>query len=136
MLQRIQTLWLLLATVCCYFTTKLEFYAGTGVDGIPAELNAITPNLLLTILTVAIGVANLIIIFLYKQMRLQIRMTIVVLLAAIILIVLYFIQLRDFATGTISIWSIIYFGIPVCEALALNGIMKDAKMVRDMDRFR
>lgn len=136
MIQRVQTLWLLLTVLCCYLTTRFEFYAGTGLDSNPAELKSDTEHLLLLLLTAAIGISSLVTIFLFKQMKLQIRLTLAILLASVILIVLYFLALREFSSGTISIWSIFYFGIPVSLALALNGIMKDDKMVRDMDRFR
>jgi hypothetical protein len=65
MLQRIQTIWLLAASAAAFITLKLSFFSGNKyVDNVKTfeELNGMS-NVILMILTVALAVASLIIIF-------------------------------------------------------------------------
>ena len=135
MIQRIQSVWLLLAAVCSFLTLKFEFYAGTDTAGQPLHLTT-QSNILLTILASGTGIASLITIFLYKQRKLQIRIASVTFIASAILITLLFLQLKNFTTGTISLWSVFYFAIPVLLILALRGIWKDEKLIKSMDKLR
>lgn len=135
MIQRIQTLWLLAATTCSFLTLRFEFYAGTDSMGKATQLTSQT-TVLLTILASGIGIASLIAIFLYKQRKLQIKITGFTFIAAALLITLLFLQLKTFTAGTISLWSIFYFAIPVLLLMALRGIMKDEKLVKSMDKLR
>jgi hypothetical protein len=135
MLQRIQSIWLLLAAVCSFLTLQFEFYAGTDLLGQAAKISSRT-NLPFTILACGIGFAALICIFLYKQRKLQIRISLLGLLASIGLIALLFGQIKLFATGTISLWAVFYFLIPVFFVLAWRGIAKDEKLVKSMDKLR
>jgi phosphatidylserine synthase len=135
MIQRIQSLWLLAAAVCSFLTLKFEFYAGTNIEKHPAVLNGLS-SIVFTILTAAIGVAALITIFLYKQRKLQIRISSICFAAAVLLITLYFLKLKNFTAGTISLWSVFYFAIPVLLILAMRGIWKDEKLIKSMDKLR
>ena len=135
MLQRIQSIWLLLATVCSFLTLKFEFYAGTDLLGQAAKLNAQT-SLLLTILAAGVGVASLISIFLFKQRKLQMRVAGIAFVVAAAFITLLFLQFKFFTSGTISLWSVFYFAIPVFLLLAIRGIWKDEKLIKSMDKLR
>lgn len=135
MIQRIQSIWLLLAAVCSFLTLRFEFYAGTDAAGQPSLLTTQT-NTLHTILAAGTGIASLIAIFLYKQRKLQIRITLFTFIASAILITLLFLQLKNFSSGTISLWSVFYFAIPIFLLLALRGIWKDEKLIKSMDKLR
>lgn len=135
MIQRIQTLWLTLVTVCSFLTLKFEFYAGTDVNNNARKLTS-QYNVFFIILAAGIGIAALITLFLYKQRKLQIRITGFTFIAAAIFITLLFLKLKDFTTGTISLWSVFYFAIPVLLVMALLGILKDEKLVKSMDKLR
>jgi Domain of unknown function (DUF4293) len=135
MLQRIQSLWLLAAAVCSFLTLKFEFYAGTVVNNQSSYLNA-QYNILFTILAAGIGIACLITIFLYKQRKLQMRIAGFTLVGAAIFITLLFLKLKTFTAGTISLWSVFYFAIPVLLILAMRGIWKDEKLIKSMDKLR
>jgi hypothetical protein len=135
MLQRTQSIWLLAAAVCSFITLKFEFYAGTDANNIAKQLTS-QYNLLFIMLAAGTGIASLITIFLYKQRKLQMRITGFTLTAAAIFITLLFLKLKDFQTGTISLWSVFYFAIPVLLIMALRGILKDEKLVKSMDKLR
>ncbi|MBL0145112.1 MAG: DUF4293 family protein [Chitinophagaceae bacterium] len=66
MLQRIQSVWLLLATVCSFLTIKFPFYSGTNSKGEASYQLVATENIYLLVLTIAIAVVLLITIFYTK----------------------------------------------------------------------
>ena len=140
MIQRKQTLWLLLATIASFLTLQLPFYTGNVVDAI-TNVNAFTElnaryNILITIISVAVGVIALITIFLYNDRKKQIVFSTLNCLLSITVIVLYFLQIKKFTDGAISITSLIALVIPVLIILAIIGINKDEKLIKSVDRLR
>ncbi|MBK8496661.1 MAG: DUF4293 family protein [Chitinophagaceae bacterium] len=66
MIQRIQSLWLLLAAACAFAGLKFSFYSGTKpTDPLLKELNG-TETILLMITGIAVGGLALITIFFFK----------------------------------------------------------------------
>lgn len=138
MLRRIQTVWLLLATVCSGLCFKLPFYTGDWQkDLFPAvvDLNAKT-TLGFTIMDIAVGVLALVSIFLFKNRKTQLQTAVLGLLLSLVMIVLFFIEMTHFNSGTIALWIIDYLAIPVFFFLALRGIRKDINLIRGLDRLR
>ena len=140
MIQRKQTLWLLLATIAAFLTLQFPFYTGNVVDTI-TNVNAFTElnaryNILITIISVAVGVIALITIFLYNDRKKQIVFSTLNCLLSITVIVLYFLQIKKFTDGAISITSLIALVIPVLIVLAIIGIYKDEKLIKSVDRLR
>ena len=136
MIQRLQSLWLLLAAVCAFLTFRVSFFYGlkTGATA-NEELNAASAMLL--IITAAItGLGAFIAIFLYKNRKLQLRITAVVLVVSILNLVLYFMHTKEYATGKFSLTSVVSFVIPVLLLLAIRGIWKDQKLIKSLDRLR
>ena len=134
MIQRLQSLWLLLAAISTFLTYNFPFYSGTtatGYEKLNAQFN--TPVLLLTALS---GVGCIIIIFLYKQRKLQFRLTIAAFLLAVLNIIYYFKLSGQFTNGNISLTAVFYFILPVLIFLAARGIWKDARLVKNLDRLR
>ena len=93
MIQRIQSIWLLLAAVCSFLTFRVSFFYGlkTGAT-INEPLNA-TTDILLIICAAATGLGSFIAIFLYKDRKVQLRVTIIALIISLVSLVLYFVQL-------------------------------------------
>ncbi|RYY38719.1 MAG: DUF4293 family protein [Chitinophagaceae bacterium] len=143
MLQRIQSVWLLLAGAFAATTFRFPFYAGSWRDStwtvvvppMPKELNA-QSSLLLTILTAVICGLAFVTIFLYGNRKLQMRFAIVGLVLALALLTLYFLEFAQFTDGTMALSSVFYFAIPVSFFLAIRGIVRDNKLIRSMDRLR
>ncbi|HET9056566.1 MAG TPA: DUF4293 domain-containing protein [Chitinophagaceae bacterium] len=135
MIQRTQSLWLLITAVCSFLTLKFDFYAGTDAAGIASQLSAKT-NMVLTILASGIGTASFITIFLYKQRKLQIKICAFAFIVSAIFLTLLFLKLKNFASGTISLWAIFYFAIPLFLIFAMRGIWKDEKLIKSMDKLR
>jgi uncharacterized membrane-anchored protein len=142
MIQRIQTLWLLIAAAFAFLSLKLSFFAGQKIVNEVAahvELNAATAdNLLVLISSVAVGLLALIAVFLFKQRKPQLRLVIVALLLSIVNIVLFIMEAQKFIPhqGNYSLTSVFVFLIPVFLILAARGISKDEKLIKSLDRLR
>jgi 4-amino-4-deoxy-L-arabinose transferase-like glycosyltransferase len=140
MIQRIQTVWLLLASIAAFLTLKLSFFSGNKVDAITSAkqflpLTAKTNDILL-VLTVSVAVAALVIIFLYKDRKRQMMVTSAILVLSVINIILYFTETKKFVEGSFNLTALIAFFIPVFLAFALGAIWKDEKLVKSTDRLR
>ena len=136
MIQRIQSLWLLLASACAFATFKFSYYSGNKAgDTVLHELNA-TGNLLLMITTIAVGVLALFNIFLYKKRTLQLRLCVLGIFLEAVLIFLYYREVKTFTQGTYSLTAILHSIIVLSFFLAARAINKDEKLVKDSDRLR
>ncbi|NCT94018.1 MAG: DUF4293 domain-containing protein [Chitinophagaceae bacterium] len=135
MIQRIQTLWLLLASVCGFATLRLPFYVGsTGTN--PAESFTAMSGIFILILTIAAAIVALVDIFLYKNRPLQLKLGFAGLAASIVILVLYFMAIRQYDAGALTLYSVAAFAVPVFYVLAIRGIYKDEKLVKSLDRLR
>ncbi len=138
MLQRMQTIWLLLAAVFSFFTLRFPVYNGNKLVNGMSEYNMLsaTSSLFLIILSVAAGMIALIAVLLYKNRSLQQKLCFAGLLLFIVSGVLYYMQIKSFAEGAFSLWAVFYFLVPVCFILAMRGIYRDQKLVKSIDRLR
>jgi hypothetical protein len=139
MIQRIQSVWLLLAAIFAAITFSIPFYVGamTDVAGLSAttQLTAKT-NLLLTTLTVLSGATAFGAIFLFENRKLQLKVSILGILFTILLLVVYILQLKNFTSGSFALSCVIHFGIMAFYILAIRGIRKDEKLIKSLDRLR
>ena len=55
---------------------------------------------------------------------------------AVINIIIYFSEVKKFVSGNMSLTAILAFAIPIFLVLAVNGIYKDEKLVKSLDRLR
>jgi hypothetical protein len=153
MLQRKQTLWMLLALVCAALTFKFAFYFGNmkvGLNGIaPLEVKALptfgagsvsagSGSILILIVTVVIIVGTLINIFNFKARKKQLWLTIGLIFLSLLNILLYYWKsgVPPFESGSFSVGMLFTLAIPVFLVLAANGIRKDEKLVKSADRLR
>lgn len=137
MIQRIQSIWLLLAAVCAFLTLKFSTYVGTNKDLIPSSfLNGITTFPLIAV-TLATGIVALFTIFLYKNRKQQGWFT---LLAGVLEVGLLFLYYREIETyvgkGTFSITAILHAFVILFLILAARGIRSDEKLIKDSNRLR
>lgn len=138
MIQRIQSLWLLLAAVFAAVTFKFPFYSGDWLKDIipsPIPLNAET-TIWLSILTVLTGAVAFVTIFLFDNRKLQLKLCYLGIFLSVVLIVVYFLEMANFASGSIALWCVFHFAILTCYILATRGIWKDEKLIKSMDRIR
>jgi peptidoglycan/LPS O-acetylase OafA/YrhL len=138
MIQRIQTLWLLLAAVFDAITFRFPFYNGDWTkDTIPTPIDldadTTTPLLLITIVTGALAFAA---IFLFGNRKLQLKLAIVGLLLAIGMLVVYFLEMQNFTSGTIALSCVFHFAVAALYIMAIRGIRNDEKLIKSLDRLR
>jgi NO-binding membrane sensor protein with MHYT domain len=138
MLQRIQSVWLLLVAAFDLTTFRFPFYSGDwSKDQISAvvDLNART-EFWLSALSAVIGVLAFITIFIFKNRKQQLRLTYLGILLTAGLLALYFVEMSTFLSGNIALWCLFYFAMLVSYIFAARGIKSDERLIRSMDRLR
>ena len=139
MIQRVQSLWLLLAAVFAFLTFKMPFYSGMKKDIVPphVELNS-TSQIALLILSSIVIILCFVAMVMFKNRKRQLTITIVNTIFSIVLIVVYFLQIPKFdpGSGTLSLSSLFTLFIPIFLVLAARGIWKDEKLIKSLDRLR
>lgn len=141
MLQRMQSVWLLLAAICAVLSIKYPFFSGNiETTEHLANFQYLTAsfNIWILITTVAMACIAAIDIFLYKNRKMQSRLAILGILLSIGNIFLYLKEIHRFIEhqGSHTITSIFVFAIPILFFLAARGIYKDQKLVKSLDRLR
>jgi len=139
MIQRQQSLWLLLAAICSFLSFLFPFFGGanqniTATSGTMATLNA-GSNFFLMVLTGGSILLSLVTIFLFKDRKLQLRLSIAGLAISVLAIILYFAETRKLP-GVIALSSVFVFIVPVCYLMAARGIWKDQKLVKSLNKLR
>jgi hypothetical protein len=136
MIQRVQTIWMLLAAIAVFLTLKFSFYSGTLVTDNSFHSLIATDNFLLMVLTSALGTAILINIFLFRHRLIQFKICIIALIIECLLLFLYLRELKNYSKGTYDLWAIFHLVTIITLILAARGIYKDEKLVKDSNRLR
>jgi peptidoglycan/LPS O-acetylase OafA/YrhL len=139
MLQRIQSIWLLLAAIAAFLTLNFSFFTGnitTATQTRQFEKLTAFGHPLLLILSIALGTTCFICIFLYKNRKLQLQLCLAALAGSVLLLILFYYETQKFVEGAYAITALIALIIPVLLILAARGISKDEKLVKSLDRLR
>jgi len=150
MIQRIQTIWLLLATLVSALLF-LDWYTGYVYKADIAQgLGSVVKRLTVTehfpslILVVVMALIPLIAIFMFKNRKQQRTLTQVGILSCIAFISVNLMRINSFTTstaptptnGSYQPGSVLPLFVILFLILAWRGISKDEKLVRSMDRLR
>ena len=136
MIQRIQSVWLLIASIVSFLTLKLSFYSGTYLpDNLYHQLNG-KENLTLMIPTIALGMLSFITIFLFKSRPTQMWLSLVAIILDLVIIFLYYRATKDFTKGDFAITAALHIIVIIALVLATRGINKDEKLIKDSNRLR
>ena len=153
MIQRIQTLYLLIATALMavtIFTPMAQFFDGTQEYTLTAfalkDAAGVTaqPTIYMGILLALAGVLPFIVIFLFKNRQLQIRLCaaeIELLVGSLVVMgIYYYLSARLFDSvnglGNLKLGVIMPLLSIVFVALATRAIFRDEVLVRSLDRIR
>lgn len=136
MIQRIQTIWLLLAAALVFLTIKMPFYSGTDSTEFTFRYLTGTSNLLILILSSSLGTCILVSIFMFKNRKVQTRLILLCLLVECLVMYLYYRELANFNEGGLSFWSILHPVVLILLIMALRGIYRDAKIIKESNRLR
>lgn len=138
MIQRIQTLWLFLASA----NSALIWFLPVLTDETTNRNFFINESLLLTILVVSSGIIPFVNIFLFKKRSTQKQLIILNLCLAVAIISLEYIEISSFKTrlgieqGHWQISAIFPFFIILFLVFAYRGIRRDEKLISSTDRMR
>ena len=141
MIQRIQTVWLLLAAIAAFLFTQLPLFSGT-LAGETLQRFMPTENLLLFALGIALALLAFDAIFLFKNRALQSRLAVFGIIGSIALIALEVWQIEVFKEknpllkGNYSWGSLIPIVLFIFFIMALKNIRKDEKLIKSLDRLR
>lgn len=136
MIQRQQTLWLLLATVCAILSFTMSFYTGTELDNPNSHVIVdAASSLFLILFTGASMILSLVTIFLFKDRKLQIRLCLIGLALSILILLFYYLAIKN-VNGTPSLSAILVLLIPVSYFMAFRRIRADQKLVKSLDKLR
>jgi hypothetical protein len=143
MIQRIQSLWLLIVALTAFATSTLTLYVGDLPNNggqIPFKLAS---NLLLVIIVILLGILALICLFLFKNRKLQFKLSVVgVILSIGFLFLEYYIVENIFKpahavqTGSYQIGALLPLVMAVFYFLAARGMYKDERLIKSMNRLR
>lgn len=139
MIQRRQSLWLLLAAVCSFLSFIFPFFGGasqniSATTGTMSTLNA-GSNFFLMILTGGSILLSVSTIFLFKDRKLQLKLSLAGLTISILIIVLFFSEMKNLP-GVIALSSVFVFVVPIFYIMATRGIWKDEKLIKSLDKLR
>jgi uncharacterized membrane protein YcgQ (UPF0703/DUF1980 family) len=146
MIQRIQSLYLLLAAAAGAATWFFEIWKATLSDNVVSYFN-VQSSYLVFVLYMVIVMLALVCIFLFKKRKVQFRLTVLNIFLSVAAIVLQYFKVLDFAnalqTGGKTITSSSYLPaaflpvlILVFLFLAARGIYKDERLIKSLDRLR
>jgi heme A synthase len=140
MIQRIQTLWLLAASVAGFCTLKLSFFSGNILVNNLKQFQRFTAlsHLLLTIFTVVVAAGALVTIFLYKDRKKQFRIGAALMILSIVNLIINYTQTKNYVPTewTFDFTALLSLAIPFFLFLAMRGIYKDDKLIKSADRLR
>lgn len=138
MIQRQQTLWLLLATAAALLSFMFPFVTGKVIEkGAEVDLSLTADkNFLLLICTGASMILSAGIIFLYKDRKLQMRLCLLGLLLSAGIIVLYITQMNKMIKTTLALFAVLPFLMLAGYYMAFRNIRKDEKLVKSLDKLR
>ena len=133
MIQRIQTLWLLIASAAAFFILKFPFYYTPQPNAL--EINGAAQYS--TLIGLAFSAClSFITIFLYGNRMLQLKVVLVnLMLSGLIGFFIYKVVLAH-PGGGFTLPSVALFLIPLLQILSVIRIYKDESMVKASDRLR
>lgn len=138
MIQRRQTLWLLLASVAAGLTFMFPFVVGKKMEKnmLVDEVVDAGSNFFILLITGVSLVLSTVIIFLFKNRKQQMQLCLLGMLISAGIIALYFLQMNKLTNTTLALTSILPFLVLAGYILAFRDIRKDEKLVKSLDKLR
>jgi hypothetical protein len=138
MIQRQQTLWLLLSAVTALLSFMFPFVTGKlTVNEITTErsINAGSEFIILILTGIALVIGT-VTIFLYKNRKQQMMLCVVGIVISLAVIILYIMEVKKLTSGTLALSSILPFLTIIGFFLAWRNIRKDEKLIKSLDKLR
>jgi hypothetical protein len=140
MIQRIQSLYLLVAALAAIAGLKLTVFTQLDAttesgQGLATPINGAS-NLYLTAAHISIVVVSLLAIFFYKNRKTQIKLAITAMVLGFALWGLYIDAYIASVAGTWSLSALSIILIPILHIQAIRAIKKDEALIKSLDRLR
>ncbi|MEJ7735895.1 MAG: DUF4293 domain-containing protein [Chitinophagaceae bacterium] len=141
MIQRSQSVWLLLSALCGFALTQVPLFVGRLANNVIKRVIA-TESLLLFALSISVACLALACIFLFKKRPLQFKLSVTGVIASLAMIGLEVWHIESFKTANSLVKGSYYWGglLPIAMTilfiLAARGIYKDERLVKSLDRLR
>lgn len=141
MIQRIQSLWLLLSTLCAALIWIIPIFGGMGADNLPKAFS-IRESLILMFIVALSTILPFIAIFLFKSRSTQKKLIIINMILAAGIIVAEYLTVEQFKAsfgivqGNWQMSAILPFFIILFGFFAFRGILHDEKLLSSADRMR
>ncbi|HEY0678233.1 MAG TPA: DUF4293 domain-containing protein [Chitinophagaceae bacterium] len=141
MIQRIQSIWLLLAAICAFVTYLLVLYIGKVTDGTEHQF-VLGDHFILVAFIIGLGVLSLICISLFKNRKLQFRLTIFAIILTIGYLFVQYLMIERFktdnaiVTGSYQVAALLPILMVIFLIMAARGIWRDEKLVKSLNRLR
>lgn len=140
MIQRQQTLWLLLAVAAGILTFMFPFATGEELVEKTAMRKVVAldagSNFFTLILSIASIGLSTVTIFMFKDRKMQMRLCLLGLVLAITTLVVYIMQMKKLVTSTPALWAVLPVAVIAGYFMAFRGIRKDEKLVKSLDKLR
>lgn len=141
MIQRIQSLWLLIVALAAFATYTLTLYIGKLPDNTERRF-LLADDFLLVIIIIALGMLALICLFLFKNRKLQFRLSVFGVIFSVGYLFLEYLKVENFkkdnavSTGSYQIGALLPILMVIFFFLAARGIYRDEKLMKSLDRLR
>lgn len=140
MIQRQQSLWLLITVICGVLSFNFPFYTGmrmnTASNMLEMSILDGASNFFYILLTGANVILALVTIFLYKDRKLQLKLALVGILTSLALFIMYVTGMLKFETGNLALTSLLALGVMAGFVMAARGIRKDQQLIKSIDKLR
>ena len=141
MIQRIQTLWLFLVAVTAFATYTLTLYTAILPNNTKQPYD-VANHFLLAAYIVALGILALICIFLFRNRKLQFKLTVFGIIFSIGFLFLEYFMVEQFKTdqhvqtGRYQLGALLPILMVFFYFFAARGIYRDERLIKSMDRLR
>lgn len=143
MIQRIQSVWMLLSALCIVLLSRLAIYHGVTIEGTKETLMA-AQRMHLMILALLLIVIPIITIFLFKNRDAQKKLMFLHIMLNLLTLLFFWMAKDAFDSNTPSRFTESYYGIGVAvpvfsiifDILAYRGIRADEKLIKAAEKFR
>lgn len=141
MIQRIQTLWFAMAAICGFAMAKVPLFSALLTDGSRRSYLA-SESLLSFALIIGIACLSTVAIFLFKNRPTQYKMAWIGLLLSLVVIGLQVMSVENFKKsitmqqGTYQWGGLLPIAMVIFLFRASQGVRKDEKLIKSLDRLR
>ncbi len=138
MIQRQQTLWLLLSTVAAILSFKFPFVTGKEMinNQLSDKVADAGSNFPLLVLTGSSIILSAVIIFLFKNRKMQMQLCLLGLLLSVLIVIIYIVQMNKLIKPTLALYCILPFAVVAGYFMAFRNIRKDEKLIKTLDKLR